>query len=592
MPEKKFNFKLGSDPEFSFVLQNRRVNACELIQNINKHIEGFTNTQGGYKCKGGILGWDGCNATAEFRPSPSNSITEITKNIKELITKTAETFPVFDLLVLSTFAPVGGHIHFQIPEEYHLNKKKIQILHKKISSFYLPILISENKINLRLRSASSNYGSLTDYHDDNQYGPQSDREYTYEFRTPSAEWLLTEKLCRATFAYLGTVYHEIMNNPRNFAKYMNLVFKSNEQANALHQLTISNYIGITQGIFEQIKKAVKTFEFYPQFKPEIEYILSPNKVIKDKKKTNYNLVEGWNIRKTTKTKQPTMKEIINEKKFLEKAKTINLDRMAKLMNISYNDDVNVDFFVKTLTERAMAFNWKIKNNYFLFGMKKGISDTIIFNEKKELLLGQNTIQTTSDKLAIIKLMDRIFSKFGKITNKNINPNTGEIERTKTIVIGLPYETRIKKNTKEFLEFVYKLEADKLKPETVTSCNKNLIEDDFKCDSEKGKLYKYVYNVRTEEPEIPNGVVFDENSQGARIAEQNKEIILRQEDTVERENSEEEFPMQIAPNSNMYEQTFTVGPIGYSGLTPTTDWNFENITRREQQAEVEEDNSDN
>jgi hypothetical protein len=562
MPETKFKFKLGSDPEFSFILQGRRVNAYDLLQSNLLRKPGFAKNGSGFDTKGGQIGWDGCNSTAEIRPKPSNSLSEVTDNLKSILVETHKMLPTFDMSVLSTYSPVGGHIHFQVDEALHRNQRKLQLVNKKMSSFFLPILISENKINLRLRTGDGNggsgYGTLTDFHWDNQYECGDHYEYTYEFRTPSAEWLCTEKICNATFAYLATVYNEILHRPTNFKNYMDVVYKNNEQASALHKLAITNYIGITEGVFERIKKAVRTFELYPEFKEQIEYILNPKKVNKDKRASEYNIVKGWNLGEIAKIVKPTMKEIVNDKKFKEQAAKVDLDKTVDLMNISYNDDINVDFFVHTLAERSAAFSWKLKNNYFLFGMKKGVNQVLIFNESKELLAGQELIKTTADASAVTALMDRIIRKFLTTKTRTIDPMTGELEKVKTVVIGLPYEMRINKKPKEFIKLIYRLEENKLKSAKVEINNKVLVNDDRETDSRKGDFYKYVHGIKPETSvEGTPGVVFDNSSQGARIAERNAMQIVEEEINNERSNNEDEDREPERDYSTIYESILPV-----------------------------------
>ena len=543
MPEKKFPFQLGSDPEFSFVMQERRVNACELLTMNFANKKEFKKRDNGYDCKGGQIGWDGCSATAELRPKPSNSVTEITTNFKSMLNEIHQNLPTFDLSVISTYAPVGGHIHFQITQELNQSKTKIQMLHKKISSFFLPIMISENKINLRLRTRGHDYGTLTDFHDNNVYTKaDGTKEYTYEFRTPSAEWLTTEKICRATFAYMGVVYNEILNKPKNFAKYMGIVYKNNDQATSLHQLIITDYIGITKTLFEQIKKAVRTFEMYPDFKEEIEYILNPKKVMADKKKANYNIVEGWKLTEVKKEKKPSIKELLNDKKFKELAATFNLDRMANLMNISFNDDKNVESFVKALTERATAFSWKLKNSYFVFGMKKGLETQIVFDQNEKIILGKEIIKTKEDQSALKELIQRISAKFLKNQQKQINLITGEVEKSNVIIIGLPYQMRVDNKFKDFIKLVHELEEGKLKAEQISSAYKNLINDTDNEDKDKGEVYKYVYGIEETEETQKKEIPYDENSQGARIAQDNREHIINEviEDEVNNEVTVEEL----------------------------------------------------
>jgi hypothetical protein len=466
--------------------------------------------------------------------------------------------PTFDMSLLSTFAPVGGHIHFQISKDLHENSRKLQLINKKVSSFFLPILISENKINLRLRCGDENgnggYGKLTDFRseNDNAYRqPDGSYEYTYEFRTPSAEWLCSEKICNATFAYMATVFNEIIYQPNNFKKYMDIVYRNNEQANALHRLAITNYIGITEGVFNRVKIAVRTFELYPEFKEQIEYILNPKKVNADKKKTEYNIVKGWNLSKLSNVVKPTLKELVNEKKFKAKACSIDLDKVTELMNISYNDDINVKFFVETLSDRSAAFNWKLKYNYFLFGLKKGLDNMVIFNESKELLAGQELIKTTSDAKAMDRLMDRISKKFLVYKSKAIDPMTGTIEKVKTMVIGLPYEMRINKKPKEFIKLIYKLEDNKLPSAKVDVSNKDLLNDEGIAESSRGKFYRYVNGIKIDEAETVPGVVFDNASHGHAIAERNTARLIEREIDDERTNNENDPQNELDNNEGPY-----------------------------------------
>jgi len=527
MPEKKqFNFKLGSDPEFSFVKQDKRVNAKELLSlKIKEGQLKMSDNEMGFKCAGGEIGWDGCSATAELRPKPESDVEKIVKNIRNILEETVKNVQGFELSTLSTHAPVGGHIHFQIPEDVANSQTKQQILHKKVSSFFLPIMMSENKINLRLRMGSGSYGALTDFKGDNRFAKNDNTyDYTYEFRTPSAEWLCTEKICKATFAYLGTVYNEIVNNPKNFKKHMDVVYKNNEQAKSLHHLIITDYIGITESLFNRIKKAIKTFEFYQTYKEEIDYILNPLKVINDKKKANYEIIKGWEL-KTEKTKEPTKKELLNEKKFQERAKAINLDTTSQIVQIAYNDDINVNEFAKYLSDRITVFNWTVKKKYFLFGMKRGLEKPLVFNQKQEIFKGKELIKTVSDMEAMTDITKRISSKLSGSVEKKLDINTGALIDQDIIIIGLPYLLRMKRNFKEFINLIYEMEKSQVKPVLLQTLNlKEIVDDRNELEENRGDFYKYVTGVKNEKEE---NIPFDQSSQGARIADENTRILLHQ-----------------------------------------------------------------
>lgn len=532
MPEtKKLKFKMGSDPEFSFVMQGKRVSAIDLLNKVLMRKKGFSKVGSGFACKGGIFGWDGCKATGELRPEPSNDVEEIVNNFKTMFTLTYEHLKMFDMSVLSIHAPVGGHIHFEVSEEMHNHQTSIEGLHKKIASFFLPILISENKMNLRVRAQGGGYGSLNDYHGDNSFSkPLGGYDYTYEFRTPSAEWLTTEKICRSTFAYLATVYNEILYHPENFKKYMNVVFKSKEQALALHKLAITEYMGVTKSLFDEIKKAVRTFELYADYKEQIEYIFNPAKVVKDKKAAEYNINVGWGLKRLTKTKNPSLKTIINEKKYKEAANKKDLDLISDAMSIEYNDDFNVESIVSAFKKRAAAFEWKLKNKYFIFGLKKGIKKPIIFNQDIEIISGSEEVKTKEDARALRELIGRIYMKFGDNKTKTINPITMKLEKNVKILIGLPYDMRVTPDSRTLIKLIYPLENSVIqatKINEIETNRKDLIDDTNLPPKEKGELYKYVFE--KENNNQNEKVPYDESSQGKRIAEQNISMIIDEEE---------------------------------------------------------------
>jgi len=526
----KLKFKLGADPEFSFVYQGKRVDACELLESNLKRKKGFLIKSSGFACEGGEMGWDGCSATGELRPKPSNSIEELAGNIKSIITQSHQHLSMCDMSVLSIHAPVGGHIHFQISQEMHDNQKLVESLHKKIASFYLPVLISENKMNLRIRSQGGGYGTLTDFHGDNAFSNGSGYDFTYEFRTPSAEWLVTEKITRATLAYFAVVYNEILYQPENFKKYMYIVYRNREQAFALHKLAVTEYIGVTEKLFNDIKKAVKTFELYNDYKAEVDYILNPKKVMEDKQKAEYNIVVGWNLEKSTKIKDPSFKILINDKKFKEIANKKNLDIMTEAIDIKYNNDINVADMVESFKKHVAAFEWKLKNNYYLFGLKKGLDTPIIFNQDKELLCGKEEIKTRSDKQAMDEMMERMFEKTYASKRKTINPLTMKIEKEKLVIIGLPYAMRIANDVKDLIKIIYPLEKETITPMNLEMEYKNLIDDENLTLTirERGLFWKYCNNVGVEVDDNDK-IPFDTNSIARNMSINNAATIIYEEE---------------------------------------------------------------
>src|SRR5574337_1545261 len=115
MPRKPFPWKIGADPEFSVLLDGRRCNAKTIVEKLV--IKDKTRSEMGFKSADmkGEFGWDGCQETGELRPNPATSADELTSNIGSILTKTLPLLSIFDFSTLSIYAPIGGHIHFDLP---------------------------------------------------------------------------------------------------------------------------------------------------------------------------------------------------------------------------------------------------------------------------------------------------------------------------------------------------------------------------------------------------------------------------------------------------------------------------------------------
>ena len=559
---KKFNFTMGADPEFNLIMQNRRIQASETLSHLlskDPELKRDENGMGFEYLKYGNMGWDGANSTAEIRPSPGKSADELVENIEKILTKLCERTPIIDLTTLSYFASVGGHIHFSVPKEYASNRK-MSLVHKKLASFYLPLLLAENKINLQLRLKSS-YGHLTDWRQ-TQYGNISTADRNagvefngYEFRTPSAEWLTTKKGALATLAYVGTVYNEIINNPSNIKKYSDLFIQTAKQAEALQMLALSDYKSLTKTIFQGVKTAIKTFEFYPTYKDEIEYILTPDKVLKDKAKVSYNIAQGWGINPTM--KQPSKKDLVNKKKIAELATKTDLDLMQSLINVSYNDDTNVQLFIKALTERVAVFDWRLKNSYFLFGTRKGIDDFIVFDEESKVYAGQDMIKTTGDASSLRTLMDKMCNKrqsFSPIPSGRLHDIACDIDpshKGMKYMIGIPYELRIKHDINPFINMIYDLENKKpesFKPTDLTSQVVNSLKNDTMNKYEEKGIFCQIMNRTSENSDI----VFDTRTNDASAQRRIMDAINNLP-RLETEENQDNITTTVSPDGQIIER---------------------------------------
>ena len=532
MPRKEFNFTIGADPEFNITMQGRRIKADDTIRAILGKDANFKAADMGFDVANkGNIGWDGAGGTGEIRPLPAKTADGLIDNIEGIFKAFCEKNPLFDISTLSYFGSVGGHMHFSVPNEYATDAK-IRGIHKKLVSFYLPIMLSENKINLQLR-LKSNYGQLSDQRSA-QKTSEGKRVTIYEFRAPSAEWITTKKIALANIAYVATVYNEIINHPRKMNKYADLFYKTDKQANALQQLALADYKVLTMAIYARIKSAIKTFEFYKEYKEEIEYVLNPKRVIQDKANANYNIPEGWNLK--TAKKNPGRRDITNKKKVEELSKDLDLDIVTSLVNISYNDDTNINIYAKTLSERVAIFNWKLKNTYYLFGLRKGIKEYLAFNTKEDgaILKGKEMIKTKSDLSAAYNLFTRMKNKFNSALANNgqsMNPESmmtqGDMGKAgSTIIIGIPYELRTKQEMKSFLNLIYDIEKDKEMAVGFAPKNyKELTDDSNKNHKNRGELYQ-VMN-RTSEQE---GVIFDERSAVINAQADTENLIVERNST--------------------------------------------------------------
>jgi len=515
--KKEFNFKIGADPEFILTMQGRKVDASQTMKLMLNKKKGFVPDKDGMGFDvdpWGNIGWDGASSTAEIRPKAANTPQEVTNNLGGIFNEFIKHIQICDMSTLSEFSSVGGHIHLEIPKGEKWTKEKANLIHRRLASFYLPVLISENKTNLNLR-LKQRYGSLNDKRIEPRFKyPDGTPGCTLEFRCPSAEWLTLPKLANATMAYMAVVYHEILNHPKEFAKFNDIVYKSDKQGEALQTLAIMEYDILTNSILSKVKKYIRTFEMYPFYKDEIEYIFNPKQIIKDKQKANYNIAEGWKL--ITAKNSPKRTEILSPKKKVQEiASKKDFDIIKKVMNIHYNDDTNVALFAESLKDRVAAFNWKLKNNYFLFGMRKGIETIVSKNLKSEYLTGEEIIKTELDKAHLDNLFEKMQTKFNANMQRitTLDFSTGKIKdiRESVIVIGIPYTMRVKEDIKSFLSTIWELEKKekflkKYKKENI------LINDRDLPLERKGEIYR----ILTKQIATPHqDVVFDEGSVSLR-----------------------------------------------------------------------------
>ena len=445
---KEFSFRIGADPEMNILLKDNKIPADKILQLLFKK-EGLSAE--GYKIKNaGELGWDGHSPTGEIRPSPAYSPKRLIENIRELFTALTKKSQLLEMSTSSEKAPIGGHIHFELPDNLINEHTKLENLHKKMALFYLPVMIGEDLVNSRLR-IKHGYGKLNDYVVEET---ANGNNHTYEFRCPNAEWTTTPKIAQATIAYLATVFNEILHHPENMKKAKDIMIQNETQITAIQELALAKYIMITKSILSKIKKHVKTFEYYKTYKEEIDYIFTPQKILKDKEKVNFEITTGW---KLVKNKMPNKKDLMNETKMKTLSKKLSIDEIAKAIPIPYNpDDSKCVDFAKALKDRIIAYSWRLKHNYFIFGLRKDIKNYMIMNGNLEILEGKD-IKNNTDLEIAEEITRKMTIKYKISMNKN-SLTTEELKNL--ILIGIPYEKRIDLETKEFISIIHNIENNK------------------------------------------------------------------------------------------------------------------------------------
>ena len=508
-------FKIGADPEFLMFYNNKILNAKSTFKSIYaKHTTDTSSQQQidktmGYKVgHHGNVGWDGLDQTAELRPTAETNIDTLINHIKELLKSIHQTLPFADLTTLSIGNPIGGHIHIDISDTPEINDQDQRKIRKLIATFLLPIITTDHKIcaSIRTNANSSNYGQIDDIRI--QELPDTNPTVTtLEIRGPSAEWLTTPKIAKATLAYIGTMWYEIKTNQNTLLKHKTTI-KNKLQTESLQQIILSGYKPLVQTAVSQIGQLIKTFALYPQFKKEIDFILDTDAVYKEKETAGWNIATGWGF--NTYTKQPTQREILSDKKTKTELKKTNIDIITQNTHVTYSDDRHVNIFADALNERITAFQWKLKHEYILFGLKKDTmgylaAPCLQFTGKKTQKTHTGFYELPKER-NIEELITTLQNMYQRTQNHNkplINPKNGQIKtRTQEIIgIGIPYDIRIDKNIKSLLKLVWHIEKNTLKlkqeNEFHTSTNKQPNTQPTLTDDEINILG------RTSPPNIPN-----------------------------------------------------------------------------------------
>lgn len=454
MPVKPFPFLIGSDPEFNLLFQNKRLNASTVLRKLCKDVEwkdmGWTTPN-----MKGEMGYDGCEATGEIRPEPSNTVDGCVENFRSIMKESFERIGGLSLSSLSIFAPAGGHLHLDFPQTWEPTKTKNAV--QKLMSFYLPITLGENPISRAIRQ--QNYGGICDYRTTEHTSSRS-----VEIRCPSAEWTTTPKVMRATLAYIGTVWNEVLHHEASLHKFNKILMKTDRQLTAMYEMAMSEHPLMIELLFNQIKSAVRKFEFYNEYKKDIELLFNPKKITRLKTESGYDLFKGWGLKKKTmRLSHSTFSSQTKIKKELRKKKLS--DEFIGSITLPYNDDKNVETFARALESRMLALDWRPKNRYYLFGIKEGVKEIIAGKEESDMIklsFGHSLAKNNEDKSAIEESVRKMVRR-GKDScsrDTQIDPKKGIVlDNRPCVAIGIPFDWRGERITKvgKVMEAVWKME---------------------------------------------------------------------------------------------------------------------------------------
>jgi hypothetical protein len=441
-PDQSFKYLMGADPEFTITFRGEKIAASTVEQIL------FNSTHN--NIPEGQVGCDGCSSTGEIRPNASDNLKDMVKNVGACLKLIATNLPEgFDLTTISMYSPIGGHIHLNMPFGYANKDKYTKIL----PVLCFPIFVGENNISNAMRIAGG-YGSMVDHRDQGTWDKDGKRYSRFEMRGLSAEWLISEKICRGVLAYVEMVNEELIENPKIYDMAKELMVKSSQDENLLSSIYLTKNKMFIPVIMEKISRMVKKFKRYKDFKEEVDFILDYKKVLIEKKRCEYSIIKGW------KFKQP------------KKIKEEHLKKLNGLISVAYNSDINMDKFAESLGNEILLNNWN-KNQYMIFGVKeieqflpfiwekgrvkfievKGY-ETFIKN-KENLVIATNKAVRMGERFNVNSEIERNY-----IWNKEKTKMT--VKDKPRIIIGIPRNIREKNRFNSLNKLIKTIESNKFK----------------------------------------------------------------------------------------------------------------------------------
>lgn len=513
-----FPFKLGADPEFVVTMNGRKLSAPKMFNEYLKDYDGSTVI-----LPEGQIGKDH-NEIAELRPSPSKDPAVVAKNLKTLIARVHRDLPWAELTTTSLWCPLGGHIHLERTGTPFTEKTQahMRAIFTAMSGLSLPLLMGESAVNQKLR-ASGGYGSILDF--------RTDHSNTVEFRPLTAEWLTNERLTKATLSYMGVVWEELVYHTERIREFKGFLPRNEDQLKAIQTLAMDDYKVLTSGLLLKIKKLVRSFSRYEDFKEDIEYIFDVQAVSKEKEAVNYEMARGWGVRTETKRKIPTKTSLLKKDEIAKKIQDVSIENLRNYLNVftlsstERSQTVGIEAIIDEIGKVAIAHDWKMNNRFFLFGLPKGIPGIIASDSEKNIIKGTELIKSTRDA----KIVDTIFGEAVEAFKQNpafamksISLKTGKSisSSSHSIIVGIPYEDRMAPNAKNTLLTIYDIERKK---EAKGICAKELT---LPAETDEDLSQRILAADRPTEPPVHPAIPATE---GTRVNEQNVTNLERELD---------------------------------------------------------------
>lgn len=418
--QKPFPFLIGGDPEFNIITTQKKIIAENLIRTLNIR-----------KTKEGGIGWDNHRATGEFWPSPTSTPREMVENLAFLIHKLNAKVPIATLTTSSKSGWIGGHIHLDVPDYMFQNwNDRIKgELGRTLNYFWLLPMMSENPVNITIRQ-NNGYGLMNKYQD--RYF-ENDKQ-TYEFRVPTAEWLTYPKLAEATLTYMAAVWNEIINK-NGISKFREIVFKNITQMDNVSTMVVSHYEPVVKTIFKNIIRAIKTLEFYPAYKRQIDYLFNVKGIMEEKEKLNYDIVKGWNTERLWFSEPVSFKDNDIEPDY---------NACGQNLPIYWNNDFNMAQVKISIEKQIIKQNIPMNRPFCFYGMKKGIEQFLV-TDSNGIYEGIELHKNIKELQHTISLTERMQENCGS--------------ELKSIAIGIPYDLREKNKLSPVFERFFAFNND-------------------------------------------------------------------------------------------------------------------------------------